>query len=153
MEKIIVLLFLLVTSQAWAGASREPSTEAKELHAKATFVKCQTYDELDWELRKLKADLDNCGQNCKRANIVNGRDSERQYLDLKNKNVQDMSECEDKLDELIKQAVKGDDAIYDGLMSSIDKYASGGRSQKIYADKYRSKLEMAQQRAILKAKQ
>lgn len=65
----------------------------------------------------------------------------------------DSAKCEAELNGYVNDAVGGNDAVYDSLIEFIGDKQSGSFSQRTYANKCKLKLEMAQQRALLKAKQ
>lgn len=60
--------------------------------------------------------------------------------------------CEREMDVIIKIAAKGNDGAYDGLILGIDtELDSGDRVRIAYGKKLEKKIQMAQQRAMLKA--
>ena len=135
MKKIIVLATMLSASQSWGA----PFTEEK-----STLVSCNSAIKFLADYENMARASQNQHERFKILGVAHTADLNEKEIAKEKINID--IHC-GKLDAFIKTAAEGDDKVYDNLMSAFD-YVGGDTSKK-----YQRKLEMAQQRAILKAKQ
>lgn len=141
MKKVIIVLgALFVVSQAW-GAER---TEER-----STFISCDSSTRMVTEFEKLAMTSEIQARKLKALRIAHTADLNENEIE---KSKKDITEHCGKLDFFIKAAAEGNDKVYDNLMSTFDEFVTD-RYLGANATKYQRKLEMAQQRALLKAKQ
>lgn len=122
---IIIIAMLLVSVQAWCG---DNAYNLKMNSIKLDFLACAS----EYDLSKLRDSIDH-------AFSIAENQSNSKKLD----------DCEAKLNEYIRRAANGDDAVNDGLINVISYMATDESiSKRIFAHKYERKLQMAKQSAM-----
>jgi len=135
----VIAAVVLIAAQAWGVEGKDAAYNNKYYDAKLDFFACAS----EYNLSILQGEVDTGFAKITGSDPVPLHKSTQLEI------------CEAKLDEYIKQAANGDDATYDGLISVIGDMAAAtnvDNNKRTFAKKYERKLEMAQQRAMLKAK-
>ena len=125
---IIVIAIILVTAKAWGEDDAYNITMNR---VKLDFLACAR----EYDFSKLRDSIDQA------FSIAENRNNSKH-----------LNDCEAKIDEYIKQAANGDNAVTDGLMDII-LYMSTDEStnRKIFAQKYENKLQETKQGVTKKA--
>ena len=123
MKKLIfIVAIILVTAQA---LGEDDAYKVKMNRVELDFLACAR----EYDLSKLRDSIDQA------FSIAENRN-----------NSKNLDDCEAKIDDYIRQAANGDNAVNDGLIDII-RYMSTDESKnrKIFAQKYEQKLQAAKQ--------
>ena len=123
MKKLIfIVAIILVTAQAWG---EDDAYKVKMNRVELDFLACAR----EYDLSKLRDSID------KAFSIEENRNNSKK-----------LDDCEAKIDDYIRQAANGDNAVNDGLIDIIHYMSTDeSKNRKIFAQKYEQKLQAAKQ--------